>query len=253
MLTTDGHDGVVFLLDVDNTLIGNESFRADLDARLLREIGEQASRRYWQGYEDERERLGYADYLGALEPLRDGHEADPGLLGMSDFVLDYPFDERLYPEALATVAHLGTLGLAAVLSDGDVVLQPRKIRRSGVWDAVQGRVMICLHKQSMLDAMRRHFPARHHVMVDDKIELLAAMKRSMGKDLTTVYVRQGHYPVEAAGQTHLPPPDIVIERIAELSAFDLPRLLASASGAMDADATLRAAGTESPSTLQESP
>ena len=228
MLNPDANTEVVFLLDVDNTLLDNDRFKTDLDARLLRDFGEGGRARYWAFYESERIRLGYADYLAALQAFREGLDDDPDLLQMSAFMLDYPFADRFYPGALDTIAQLRTLGTPVVLSDGDIVFQPRKVQRSGIWDAVQGRVLIYLHKQHMLDAVQRRFPARHYVMVDDKPALLAAMKEVMGKRLTTVFVRQGHYASDSANHDITPGPDMVVEHIGalanvDLQAFDLRR------------------------------
>ena len=211
---------VVFLLDVDNTLLDNDRFGADLSARLEQSFGARERDRYWAIYATLRETLSYADYLAALEKFREGQEDNPDLLQMSSFILDYPFADRLYPHALEAIAHLATLGLPVILSDGDVVFQPRKIQRSGLWDAVQGRVLVDIHKERSLDSMRRRYPARHYVMVDDKAMLLAAMKRALGESLTTVFVRQGHYASQideqAAVAAHDLRPDMTIERIGDL-------------------------------------
>jgi FMN phosphatase YigB (HAD superfamily) len=212
---------VVFLLDVDNTLLDNDRFKADLDARLQRDFGADGRAAYWALYESERNRLGYADYLAALQAFREGRDDDPDLLRMSGYMLGYPFAERIYPGALETVERLHELGVPVILSDGDVVFQPRKVQRSGLWEAMQGRVLIYLHKQHMLDAVQQRYPARHYVMVDDKPRLLAAMKSTMGARLTTVFVRQGHYAEEAAGQSIDPAPDMAIHDIGELATFDL--------------------------------
>lgn len=214
---------VVFLLDIDNTLLDNDRFAADLGERLQRDFGVEERDRYWALYAAVREKLGYADYLATLQQFRAGLDDDADLLQMSRFMLDYPFADRVYPGALQAIDRLRTLGTPVVLSDGDVVFQPRKVQRSGLWDAVQGRVLIYLHKQRMLDAVQRRFPARHYVMVDDKPKLLAAMKTVMGDRLTTVFVRQGHYASEAIGQSIEPSPDLTIESIAELAEFDLQR------------------------------
>jgi FMN phosphatase YigB (HAD superfamily) len=219
-----GHEpvaDVVFLLDVDNTLLDNDRFKADLDARLQRDFGSDGRAAYWALYESERRRLGYADYLAALQAFREGREDDPDLLRMSGYMLDYPFAERIYPGALEAVERLHAVGVPVILSDGDVVFQPRKVQRSGLWEAMQGRVLIYLHKQHMLDAVQQRYPARHYVMVDDKPKLLAAMKSTMGARLTTVFVRQGHYADEAAGQPIDPAPDMAIDDIGELATFDL--------------------------------
>jgi FMN phosphatase YigB (HAD superfamily) len=216
MLTPDDARDTVFLLDVDNTLLDNDRFSADLDACLDRDFGPVQRMRYRDIYAGLRDELGYADYLGALQAFRAGLDDDADLLEMSAFLLEYPFAERLYPQALETIAHLHTLATPVVLSDGDIVFQPRKIQRSGLWDAVQGRVLVYLHKERMLDAMQRRFPARHYVMVDDKPYLLASMKRVMGDRLTTVFVQQGHYARDSMGDAISPAPDMTIARIDEL-------------------------------------
>jgi FMN phosphatase YigB (HAD superfamily) len=228
--TSRGADGVVILLDVDNTLLDNDRFGADLGARLEQAFGVAERERYWMLYGALREKLGYADYLAALQEFRFGLDDDlPDLLRMSAFILDYPFADRLYPRALEAIAHLHALGSPVVLSDGDVILQPRKIQRSGIWDAVEGQVLIYLHKERMLDAMQRRFPAAHYVMVDDKPQLLAAMKRTLAGRLTTVFVRQGHYAIESANVPIDPAPDLDIEQIGDLLDRGLPELIAAAS------------------------
>jgi len=216
MLTPDDPSDTVFLLDVDNTLLDNDRFSSDLDARLERDFGAAQRGRYREIYAALRDQLGYADYLGAVQAFRAGLDEDVDLLQMSTFLLDYPFAERLYPQALDTIAHLHALGTPVVLSDGDIVFQPRKIQRSGLWDAVHGRVLVYLHKERMLDAMQRRFPARHYVMVDDKPHLLAAMKTAMGDRLSTIFVQQGHYARGAIDDAISPAPDITIARIADL-------------------------------------
>ena len=212
--------GVVFLLDVDNTLLDNDGFAADLDAHLAQVFGAAERARYWALYAEARGQLGYADYLATLQQFRIGLDDDPALLRISGFLLDYPFAARLYPRALEAIAHLRTLGLPVVLSDGDVVFQPRKIQRSGIWDAVEGRVLIYLHKEHMLPAMQQRFPVAHYVMVDDKPQLLAAMKQALDGKLTTVFVRQGHY-ASAADIPINPAPDRTIEHIGDLCNRDL--------------------------------
>jgi FMN phosphatase YigB (HAD superfamily) len=214
-------ESVIFLLDVDNTLLDNDRFTKDLGDRLESAFGVAERARYWEIFGRRREALGLADYLGALQDFRLGVEDNPQLLGMSDFLLEYPFASRLFPQALEAVAHLRTLGLPAVLSDGDIVFQPRKIHRSGIWAAVEGRVLIYLHKEKMLDHMQQRYPAKHYVMVDDKANLLAAMKSALGARLTTVFVRQGHYALAAESKSVEPAPDLVIERIGDLLNHDL--------------------------------
>lgn len=215
---------VVFLLDVDNTLLDNDRFGSDLGARLAQLFGAAERERYWAIYAELRDALGYVDYLATLQKFRVGLEDNPDLLQMSEFVLEYPFARRLYPDALEVIAHLWALGAPAVLSDGDVVFQPRKIQRSGIWSAVEGRVLIYPHKERMLEAVKRRLPGAHYVMVDDKPRLLAAMKRQLGGQLTTVFVRQGHYAVESAGSAIDPVPDLSLERIGDLLACGLSHL-----------------------------
>ena len=211
---------VVFLLDVDNTLLDNDYIEADLKNHLEREFGSQCRQRYWEIFEALRAELGYADYLGALQRYRLGDLNDPRLLLMSSFLVDYPFAQRLYPQALDVVRHLGTLGQTVILSDGDVVFQPRKVQRSGLWDAVNGRVLIYIHKEHMLDAVVQHYPARHYVMVDDKLRILQAMKNVMGDRLTTVFPRQGHYAIDPKNIAEFRAADVSVECIGDLLGHD---------------------------------
>jgi FMN phosphatase YigB (HAD superfamily) len=214
-------ESIIFLLDVDNTLLDNDRFAKDLGERLESAFGAVERARYWEIFGRRREALGLADYLGALQDFRAGLDDNPQLLGMSDFLLEYPFASRLFPQALEAVAHLRTLGFPVVLSDGDIVFQPRKIQRSGIWAAVEGRVLIYLHKEKMLEHMQQRYPAKQYVMVDDKANLLAAMKSALGARLTTVFVRQGHYALAAESKSAEPAPDLVIERIGDLLNHDL--------------------------------
>ena len=215
---------VVFLLDVDNTLLDNDRVIADLRAHLEREFGAATAGLYWAHFEALRSELGYADYLGALQRWRLDAEPLPGaemrLLEMSDFLVDYPFADRLYPHAMDVIRRLNAIGRTVILTDGDVVFQPRKVRRSGLWDAVSGRVLIYIHKEQMLDSMQRHHPARHYVMVDDKLRILTAMKEVMRDRLTTVFPRQGHYALDPAAAATYPAADISIERIGDLLDID---------------------------------
>ena len=216
---------LVFLLDVDNTLLDNDYIEADLKRHLEREFGSQCRQRYWEIFEELRAELGYADYLGALQRYRVGYLNDPRLLLMSSFLVDYPFADRLYAGALDALACLRRLGLTVILSDGDVVFQPRKVQRSGLWDAVDGRVLIYIHKERMLDAVVQHYPAQHYVMVDDKLRILQAMKDVMGDRLTTVFPRQGHYAFDAPTVAAYAPADLTVEHIGELARLDLPARL----------------------------
>lgn len=210
-------DEIVFLLDVDNTLLDNDEFAAQLGARLESSFGEDHRERYWQLFEELRAKFGVADYLGSLQAFRAGLDDDPALLEMSRFLLEFPFPTLLFRGALEAISHLRTLGRPVVLSDGDVVFQPRKIQHAGIWDAVQGAVLIYLHKEKVMDHVQKRYPASHYVVVDDKPHLLAAMKLVMRDRLTTVFVRQGHYALCAGSNAVMPAPDRVIERIADLT------------------------------------
>ena len=212
---------VVFLLDVDNTLLDNDRIVADLDEHLWQAFGHDSRDRYWKIFEALRAELGYADYLGALQRYRLGAANDPRLLLMSSFLVDYPFADRLYPQALEVIRHLGRWGPTVILSDGDVVFQPRKIQRSGIWNAVEGRVLIYVHKEQMLEDVAQRYPARHYVMVDDKQRILAAMKSVWSERLTTVFPRQGHYAQDPANIAAYLPADLAVDRIGDLLRCDL--------------------------------
>ena len=218
-------DEVVFLLDVDNTLLDNDRVQADLKKYLEHEFGLESSNRYWAIFDQLRAELGYADYLGALQRYRLGELHDPHLLMVSSFLVDYPFANRLYPGSLDAIEHLRKLGLTIILSDGDVVFQPRKVQRSGLWEAVEARVLIYIHKEEMLDDVRERYPAQHYVMVDDKLHILAAMKRTWGGQLTTVFARQGHYALDPKIISANPAADITVQRVGDLVEYDLPTLL----------------------------
>jgi FMN phosphatase YigB (HAD superfamily) len=219
---------VVFLLDVDNTLLDNDAVAADLRRHLVRECGRAAGDRYWVIFEDLRRELGYADYLGALQRYRLEHPHDMRLLKVSSFLVDYPFADRLYPGALDVVARLRRWGPTVLLSDGDVVFQPRKVERSGLQAAVGGHVLIYIHKERELDDVAGRYPAAHYVFVDDKVRLLAAIKAAWGERVTTVFPRQGHYALDPQLLAAYPPArvaDLTVERIGDLLAVDLPSLL----------------------------
>jgi len=210
----------VFLFDVDNTLLDNDAVQGDLSEYLEREFGRACRDRYWTLFEQLRVELGYADYLGALQRYRLENLDDPQLLQVSSFLVDYPFARRLYAGALAAIAHCARLGETVLLSDGDVVFQPRKVRRSGLWAAVEGRVLIYLHKEQMLDAVERRYPAGHYVMVDDKLRILTAMKRAWGVKLTTVFARQGHYAHDERELAAYPAADLTVQHIGELARWE---------------------------------
>ena len=220
----------VFLFDVDNTLLDNDAVQNDLSAHLEREVGLASRDRYWQIFEELRAELGYADYLGALQRYRLEHQDDVQLLRVSFFLLDYPFASRLYPGSVAALARCGTVGPTVILSDGDVVFQPLKVQRAGLWQAVEHRVLIYLHKERMLDAVAQSYPAEHYVMIDDKLRILAAMKEVWRERLTTVFARQGHYANDPRELAAWPPADVTLEHIGELVDYPLASLSGAARG-----------------------
>lgn len=216
---------IVFLFDCDNTLLDNDRVQDDLRIHVERAFGAASGRRYWEIFESLRAELGYADYLGALQRYRLDETSDHRLLLMSEFLLDYPFADRLYPGALETIKHVKKWGQAVILSDGDVVLQPRKIRRSGLWQAVNGQVLIYVHKEKMLSDIQRRYPARHYVMIDDKLRILEAMKKKWEKRLTTIFPRQGHYALDSDSIAGYHTADLTVDHIADLIKFNLPGLI----------------------------
>jgi len=219
---------ILFLFDVDNTLLDNDRVQDDLRNHLEREFGAETRDRYWAIFEEMRAEFGYTDYLGALQRYRLEDICDPRLLMMSSFLVDYPFANRLYHGSLEALKHVHAWGPTVILSDGDVVFQPRKVQRSGLWQAVEGRVLIYIHKEQMLDDVELRYPARHYVMVDDKLRILAAMKRIWGDRLTTVWPRQGHYALDRQAIVTYPPADITLKRIGDLINYELTALLGAA-------------------------
>jgi phosphoglycolate phosphatase-like HAD superfamily hydrolase len=215
----------VILFDVDNTLLDNDHVQADLRAWLASAYDEDVCNRYWANYDKLFKTLGYADYLGAAQALRLQDVHDLRLLGVGKWLLNYPYAERLYPGALEALAHARNWGPRALLSDGDAVFQPRKLDRAGLWEAVHGEVMIFVHKEEELAEISRRYPASHYVMIDDKIRILSAMKQGWGEQVTTIFVRQGHYALDPKIVAAYPPADITIERIGDLPTVKLPRHL----------------------------
>ena len=216
---------IVFLFDVDNTLLDNDRVQVDLRQYLERTCGVAARDRYWEIFEELRSELGYVDYLGALQRYRLEAMHHPVVLRMSSWLVDYPFADRLYPGALDAVGHVRQWGTAVVLSDGDAVFQPRKVERSGLWRALDGRVLIYIHKEQELDDVRRLYPADHYVLIDDKIRILSAIKALWGDAVTTVFPRQGHYALDAREVAKYPRADIELAGIGELLEHDLRSLL----------------------------
>ena len=222
------HD-VVFLLDVDNTLLDNDRIADDLRAHLAGQFG-AAGERYWAHFEALRKELGYADYLGALQryraDLEENGEAAHRLLSVSQFLIDYPFADRLYPGALDVLEKLARTGPTVILSDGDAVFQPRKVQRSGIWKAVDGRVLIFVHKEEMLDTVEREYPARRYVLIDDKERILDAVKKIWGEKLVSVFPRQGHYAHDPENAGKYRKPDVTVEKIGDLLEMDIGALAA---------------------------
>jgi FMN phosphatase YigB (HAD superfamily) len=216
---------IVFLFDVDNTLLDNDRVQEHLKEHLAQEYGAAARERYWELFEELRNELGYADYLGALERYRDEEMHNPDVLRMSGWLVDYPFAERLYPGALDAVKHVRQWGPTVILSDGDAVFQPRKVERSGLWKAVDDRVLIYIHKERELDDVERLYPAKHYVLIDDKLRILAAVKKIWGERVTTVFPKQGHYALDPQAVAEHPRADVELAHIADLMTFDLAAFL----------------------------
>jgi FMN phosphatase YigB (HAD superfamily) len=216
---------VVFLIDVDNTLLDNDGIQQDLKDHLERAFGLASRERYWTILEDLFAELGYRDYIGALQRYRVEHPRDVELLSMSSFLLDYPFADRLFPAALEVLKRLRSLGPTAILSDGDVVFQPHKVERAGLSDAVDGRVLIYIHKEEALDDVERRYPAEHYVLVDDKPRILGAVKKIWGDRVTTIFPRQGQYAHDPKAVAAYPPADLTVERIGDLLDYELSALL----------------------------
>jgi phosphoglycolate phosphatase-like HAD superfamily hydrolase len=214
---------VVFLFDVDNTLLDNDRVIADLRTYLHREVGPKRARQYWCIFEELRSKLGYADYLGALQRYRAEYPRDLRLLTVSRFLIEYPFANRLFPNSLDVVEHVKKWGLPVILSDGDVVFQPLKVERSGLFEAADGNVLIYVHKENELDDVKRRFPARHYVLIDDKLRILTAVKKRWRERVTTIFVRQGHYAHDSKVLATYPPADVHIDHIGDLLHIDFSK------------------------------
>lgn len=216
---------VVFLFDVDNTLLDNDRVAADLRRHLERHLGHERQERYWAIFEELRAQLGYADYLGALQRYRVESPRDPHVLTVSSFLVNYPFANRLYPNSLDVLERFAAWGPTVIFSDGDAVFQPRKVERSGLQEAVDSKVLIYIHKERELDDVELRYPAEHYVVIDDKLRILTAIKKAWGPRVTTVFPRQGHYALDPRELATYPLADINIDRIGELLECELPSLL----------------------------
>jgi FMN phosphatase YigB (HAD superfamily) len=219
-------DKTVFLFDVDNTLLDNDRVSKDLRAFLEREVGGKRGDRYWEIFEKLRVELGYADYLGALQNYRVENPYDSHVLSVSTFLINYPFANRLFPNSLDVIEHCQNFGKVVILSDGDVVFQPRKVERSGLFEAVEKNILIYIHKEKELKDVERRYPAEHYVLVDDKLRILSAIKEIWGAKVTTVFPRQGHYALDEKEIAKYPAADITIERIGDLLSFSAEQLTA---------------------------
>jgi FMN phosphatase YigB (HAD superfamily) len=211
-----GHASPVLLLDVDNTLLDNDAVEADLHRHLVARLGAEPAERYWEVFEELRDKLGYADYLGTFQRLRSAYPHETDLLETSAYLIEYPFAERVYPGAIETLRRLNELGRTVILSDGDAVFQPHKIRQSGLWAAVDGEVLVYVHKERELEDVERRYPAEHYVIVDDKLRILDAIKHRWDGRATTVFLRQGHYATDVASLETSSPADLALDRIGEL-------------------------------------
>ncbi|MGD0288939.1 MAG: HAD family hydrolase [Candidatus Binataceae bacterium] len=217
-------DQTVYLFDVDNTLVDNDRIQADMAIHLERAIGAERNRHYWGLFEELRKQLGYADYLGALQRYRVEFPRELQILEVSDFLINYPFANRLYPNSLDVIERCKEFGGAVIVSDGDVVFQPLKVRRSGLYEAFDGNVLIYIHKEFELDDIAARYPAAHYVFIDDKVRILSAVKQVWGTRVTTVFPRQGHYALDQDEVAKYPAPDVTIERIGALVDYDLNAL-----------------------------
>ena len=220
---------IVFLFDVDNTLLDNDRVTQDMKRHLESHIGSERNQRYWQRFEEIRSELGYADYLGALQRYRFDYPHDPNLLAVSYFLVGYPFANRLFPNSLDAVTHVGQWGTPVILSDGDVVFQPHKVYRSGLFEQFNGNVLIYIHKEHELQDVEQRYPADHYVLIDDKLRILAAIKNIWKERVTTVFVRQGHYALDPEVFKKYPAADISLERIGDLQNYGVDSFIAPAS------------------------
>ena len=227
MAAEASRERIVFLFDVDNTLLDNDRVTADLKRFLEAEVGRGPEERYWEIFEQLRAELGYADYLGALQRYRADHPRDMRLLAVSRYLLDYPFANRLFPRSIDVLDEVKARGTAVILSDGDVVFQPRKVARSGLFEAVDGNVLVYVHKERELEDVEKRFPADRYVLVDDKLRILSAVKGVWGRRVTTVFPRQGHYATDPKALAGHRPADLTVERIGDLVGVDLAAVPAS--------------------------
>lgn len=215
----------VFLFDVDNTLLDNDRVTNDLRNFLEKEVGAERNKRYWEIFEELRSELGYADYLGSLQKYRVENPYDSHVLSVSTFLINYHFANRLFPNSLDALEHCKKFGKVVILTDGDVVFQPRKVERSGLFEAVEKNILIYIHKEQELADVERRYPAEKYVLIDDKIRILSAVKKIWKDRVTTIFVKQGHYAFDEKEIAKYPKADFTIERIGDLLEFDFEELI----------------------------
>lgn len=209
----------VFVLDCDDTLLDNDALKTDLDTQLRGLLGDALTERFWRVYEDVRMAADTVDYPLTIETFAPEVPDAATLERVRSLIMDYPFARRLYPDTLATLEHLGQIGLPTIVSDGDAVYQPLKIERSGLAAAVDGRVLVYIHKEEHLDEVMTRWPSDVYVMIDDKARILAETKRQYPEQFVTIHVRQGHYGLDP--ERYSPAPDLVVDAIGDLRTFSL--------------------------------
>jgi FMN phosphatase YigB (HAD superfamily) len=216
---------IAFLVDVDDTLLDNGRVQADLKKHIEREFGPQCRDRFWAIHEELFKQLGYCDYLGAFQRFRIEHPYESHLVTASSFLVDYPFANRLYPGALDVLARFRERGPTVIVTDGDMVFQPRRVQRSGIFEMVEGHVLIYIHKEQALKDIARRYPAEHYVFVDDKLRILTAVKQAWGERVTTVFPRQGEFALNPVVRASYPSADVTVERVSDLLDYDVSDLL----------------------------
>jgi hypothetical protein len=186
-------DDLVFLLDVDNTLLDNDRAKEDMAARVEDLVGAERAARWWELYEQVRQETDVVDYPRTLTRYRAVFPDEPRFPHLADFILGLPYAGYVYPGALETLTYLRTLGTTVIVSDGDAVYQAAKIARAGLAAAVDDHVLIFLHKEGRIEDVRQRYPAEHYLLIDDKLRILARLKGILGDLVTTLHVAQGHY------------------------------------------------------------
>ena len=216
---------IIFLVDVDDTLLNGDCIQTDFKQHMEREFGIQCRDRYWVIQEELFNELGYRDYLEALQRFRLEYPYEPHLVTAANFFVDYPFANRLYPGALNVLEHFRKWSKTVILTDGDMVLQPRKIQQSGIFEMVEGNVLVYVHKEEALEDIKRRYPAEHYVLVDDKLRILTAFKKAWANHVTTVFPKQGEFALDPQVLSSYPAADIAVDQISDLLSYSLSDLL----------------------------